>query len=414
MGDGFKRGWVVTFAGMGVNLCLGVLYSWSVFAKALVDQLHWTKTNASLPYTIAIILFAIFMVPAGRVTDKWGPRLVITLGGILTGGGMILASLNQSLGLMIFAFGILVGIGIGMGYAAATPAAVKWFGPDKKGLISGIVVAGFGLGSVYIAPLTNYLIQFGISRAFFIEGIIFLVAIVAIAQLLSFPPKGYAASVAAGKNPGKKLIHPAASIAHEYEWHEMLKTPTFYLIWFIYMLGSFAGLMVIGHLAKIADIQVGIQYGFVLVALLAILNAGGRVCSGWLGDKIGRVNTLFGVLLIQAINMFLFRNYSTVVTLTLGVLIAGYCYGSLLSLFPSITYEYYGTKNAGVNYGLVFTAWGAGGVLGPIVAGKVADMTGTYFGAYLIASILCIVGCVLTRLIRTPKVAKAVIPVPTA
>jgi MFS family permease len=398
---------------MGVNLCLGVLYSWSVFAKALVDQLHWTKTNASLPYTIAIIVFAIFMVPAGRVTDKWGPRLVITLGGIFAGGGMILASLNQSLGLMVIAFGILVGIGIGMGYAAATPAAVKWFGPHKKGLISGIVVAGFGLGSVYIAPFTNYLIKFGIDRAFLIEGIIFLIAIVLIAQLLSFPPKGYVPASAVAPARQKRQQAHGAALPHEYEWHEMVKTPSFYLIWTIYMLGAFAGLMIIGHLAKIADIQVGIKYGFVLVALLAILNAGGRVCSGWLGDKIGQTNTLFVVLLIQALNMFFFKNYTSVVALTIGVLIAGYCYGSLLSLFPSITYEYYGTKNAGMNYGLVFTAWGVGGVIGPIVAGKVADVTGAYHQAYLVASILCVAGGLLTWLIRPPKTVKAMAVAPT-
>jgi MFS family permease len=399
---------------MGVNLCLGVLYSWSVFAKALVDQLHWTKTNASLPYTIAIIVFAVFMVPAGRITDKWGPRIVITVGGIFAGGGMILASLGQSLSLLVVAFGILVGIGIGMGYAAATPAAGKWFGPHKKGLISGIVVAGFGLGSVYIAPLTNSLIKFGIDRAFLIEGILFLVAIVFIAQLLSFPPKGHVPvpAVAPVRQKLRQAQAHCAAVPHEYEWHEMMKTPSFYVIWSIYLLGAFAGLMIIGHLAKIADMQVGMKYGFVLVAILAILNAGGRVCSGWLGDKVGRTNTLFIVLLVQAINMFLFRNYSTVVTLTIGVLIAGYCYGSLLSLFPSITYEYYGTKNAGMNYGIVFTAWGAGGVIGPIVAGKVADVTGAYHQAYLVASVLCVAGCLLTWLIRPPKEVRAMAAVP--
>jgi MFS transporter, OFA family, oxalate/formate antiporter len=411
MSDNERRGWIITFAGMGVNLCLGVLYSWSVFAKALVDQLHWTKTDASIPYMIANIVFATFMVPAGRVTDKWGPRIVITLGGIFAGGGMILASLSQNLGLMIACFGVLVGIGIGMGYAAATPAAVKWFGPHRKGLISGIVVAGFGLGSVYIAPLTNYLIKFGIDKAFLIEGILFLVAIVLIAQLLSFPPKGYSPAPAPVRANAQRSHAGAAT--HEHEWHEMMKTPSFYVIWFIYFLGAFAGLMIIGHLAKIADVQVGIKYGFVLVALLAILNAGGRVCSGWMGDKIGRSNTLLIVLLIQAVNMFFFRNYTSVMALMIGVLIAGYCYGSLLSLFPSITYEFYGTKNAGMNYGIIFTAWGVGGVMGPIVAGKVADMTGAYHQAYIIASILCLAGALLTRLIRPPKSVREIAVAPT-
>ncbi len=395
------RGWVVTFAGLGVNLCLGVLYSWSVFKKALVEELGWTHTAASWPYTVAIILFALFMVPAGRLTDKLGPRIVATLGGVFAGGGMLLASISQTVGMLVVAFGIIVGIGLGLGYAAPTPAAVKWFGPHRRGLISGLVVAGFGLASVYIAPLTNYLLKFGIRQAFFIEGIIFLVAIVLLSQLITFPPKDY---VPAPPPAGVAERKPHQKVAkYEYNWHEMMRTPAFYLIWITFVLGASAGLMIIGHLATIAKTQAGIAYGFVLVALLAIFNAGGRVISGWLGDIIGRTNTLIIVLLIQALNMFLFRTYTTVPALTIGSLVAGYCYGSLLSLFPSITYEYYGTKHAGINYGLVFTAWGVGGVVGPIIAGKVVDITGAYTQAYLIAAVLCLIGAVLARLTRPPR-----------
>ncbi len=406
MSDSQARGWVVTFAGMGVNLCLGVLYSWSVFKKALIEQLNWTHTAASWPYTVAIIVFALIMVPAGRLTDKWGPRIVATLGGVFAGGGMLLASVTQNLGMLILAFGILLGTGMGLGYAAPTPAAVKWFGPHKRGLISGLVVAGFGLASVYIAPLTNYLLKFGISRAFLVEGIIFLVAIVLLSQFVVFPPKDYQPAPPPAVPEEKKKPHQAVA-RHEYDWHEMMKTPAFYLIWITYVLGASAGLMIIGHLATIAKSQAGVAYGFVLVALLAVFNAGGRVISGWVGDIIGRVNTLTLVLLIQALNMFLFRNFTTAGTLTIGALVAGYCYGSLLSLFPSITYEYYGTRHAGINYGLVFTAWGVGGVVGPIIAGKVVDITGVYDQAYLIAAALCVIGALLIRLAGTPKAPEA-------
>ncbi len=398
------RGWVVTFAGMGINLCLGVLYSWSVFAKALVNQFGWTKTASSWPYTVAIIVFALVMVPAGRLTDKWGPRRVATLGGVFAGTGMVLAGFTQNLGILVISFGILLGTGMGLGYAAPTPAAVKWFGPHKRGLIAGLVVAGFGLASVYIAPLTNYLINaYGLERAFWVEGLIFLVAIILLARFVIFPPKDYEAAQlpAAGKQK-------AAADKREYDWQEMLKTPVFYLIWITYVLGAAAGLMIIGHLAKIAEIQAGIAYGFIFVATLAVFNAGGRVVSGWLGDVIGRTNTLFLVLVVQALNMFVFQHYIWSTTLFVGVIVAGYCYGSLLALFPSITYEYFGTKNAGINYGIVFTAWGVGGVVGPIIAGKVADITGAYGHAYFIAATLCAAGAILTRLMRAPKAAPAV------
>lgn len=401
MGANHSKGWIVTIAGMGINLCLGVLYSWSVFAKELVNQLHWSKTASSWPYTVAIIVFALVMVPAGRLTDKWGPRIVATLGGFFAGAGMILASLTQDPGMMIIAFGVLLGTGMGLGYAAPTPAAVKWFGPYKRGLIAGLVVAGFGLASIYIAPLTNSLIQsYGIQRAFLFEGILFLVAIVLLAQLITFPPKHY--EVAPSFAAKQETTTPQC----EFNWHEMIKTPAFCFIWITYVLGATSGLMIIGHLAKIAEVQVGIAYGFIFVATLAVFNAGGRVISGWLGDVIGRTNALLIVLVIQAVNMFFFGTYATVSTLFIGVLLAGYCYGSLLALFPSITYEYFGTKHAGINYGLVFTAWGVGGLVGPITAGKVADLTGTYAQAYLIAAALCAVGAVLTRLMRPPKAAE--------
>ncbi|MFA5537274.1 MAG: OFA family MFS transporter [Bacillota bacterium] len=397
MPNKMTKGWIVTYAGLGINLCLGVLYSWSVIKIALMEQLGWTNTAASVPYTVAIIVFAIVMVPAGRLTDKWGPRLIAILGGLFVGGGMILSGFSSSLTVLVVSFGILVGSGIGLGYAAPTPAAVKWFGPHQRGLISGLVVAGFGLASVYIAPLTNALLPLGIQKTFIIEGIIFLIAITILAQFLSFPPKGHQA-VTANNGAAK-----AKDEGHGYSWQEMVKTPTFYLIWLTYLLGAGTGLMIIGHLASIAKLQAGISYGFILVALLAIANAGGRIVSGWLSDSLGKINTLFLVFLIQAANMFLFVKYTSGLTVAIGALIAGYCYGSLLSLYPSLTYGYYGMKNAGVNYGLVFTAWGVGGVLGPIIAGRVADITNVYNSAYLITGAACLLGAVLVKTMVAPK-----------
>jgi len=400
------KGWIVTSAGLGINLCLGVLYSWSVIKFALTEQLGWTNTAASVPYTVAILVFAFVMVPAGRLTDKWGPRIVATLGGIFTGGGMILAGLKVDLTVLIITFGLLLGAGIGLGYAAPTPSAVKWFGPHKRGLIAGLVVAGFGLASVYIAPLTNYLLNFGISKTFIIEGIIFAAAVILFAQFLSFPPKDYKPVMPAS---GKNRAMSENLVKHEYEWSEMIKTTTFYIMWITFALGAGTGLMIIGHLASIAKFQAGVSYGFILVALLAIANAGGRVISGWLSDILGSVNTLLIVFLLQAVNMFLFAKYTTSVTIITGALVAGYCYGALLALYPALTYSYYGTKHAGVNYGLVFTAWGIGGFIGPLIAGKVADITGVYNNAYLITGIVCIISALLIKRMSAPGIPDPVI-----
>ena len=186
-----SHGWIVTFAGTGINLALGVLYAWSVISKQITKEWGWNETQAALPYSIAIALFAFMMVPAGRLQDKMGPRLTASLGGIFCGVGFLIASLGQSLVGMVIGFGILAGTGIGFGYASATPPAVKWFPPQRTGLIAGLVVAGFGLASVYIAPLANYLLNaFGIQSTFLVLGIAFLVIVVVLAQFMKNPPAG--------------------------------------------------------------------------------------------------------------------------------------------------------------------------------------------------------------------------------
>ncbi|MBE3585722.1 L-lactate MFS transporter [Desulfofundulus thermocisternus] len=394
------RAWSVPLAGMGINLALGVLYTWSVFAAALIDQLHWTKTQSQFPYTLACVMFALFMVPAGRMVDKFGPRLVATIGGILAGAGMIISGVTQSLAGITIGFGLIVGAALGFGYGAPTPAAVKWFQPHKKGLIAGLVVAGFGLASVYTAPMTKYfLANYGISRTFIYEGIIFLAVIVILAQVLAFPPPGY---VPYGGPPPATRAATAASSKQDFSPREMLITPQFYLLWLMFCFAASAGLLVIGHLAKIAQIQGGINWGFVFVAVLAIANAGGRVLAGWLSDRLGRTNTMLLVFAIQAANMLLFASYKSAATLFIGSVLTGIAYGANLSLFPSATYDYFGLKNAGINYGLVFTAWGAGALIGPIIAGRAADLTGGYNASYLISAALLVVAAILSFVTKPP------------
>ena len=400
-----NRGWITTFAGTGINLALGVLYAWSVISKQITKEWGWNEMQAALPYSVAIAVFAFMMVPAGRLQDKVGPRLVATLGGIFCGIGFVVASLGQSLLGVIIGFGVLAGTGIGFGYASATPPAVKWFPPARTGLIAGLVVAGFGLASVYIAPLANHLLgRFGIQSTFLILGIAFLIAVVLLSQLLKNPPAGYkpvanpsTSKVAA--NGGAKAI----SVPREYEWHEMLRTPQFYLLWIMYVFGAGAGLMIIGKLAKIVDLQAGIKAGFIFVAMLAVGNAAGRIIAGVLSDKIGRTWTMFAVFVFQAVLMFLLRGLDTYGTLFVASVLIGFNYGANLSVFPSAIKDYFGLKNFGVNYGFVFTAWGVGGILGPILSGWIFDTSKNFHNAYLIASFCLVIAAVLTFATRAPK-----------
>ena len=400
-----SRGWIVTFAGLGLNLALGILYSWSIIAKTLSKSVAeggwgWSAGEASLPYAAAVGVFALSMVFAGRAQDRFGPRVVATLGGALCGAGLLVASLGSQTQRLpiVLGFGLLTGLGIGLGYAAATPAAVKWFSPARKGLITGIVVSGFGLASVYIAPLTSWLLgEYGVSGTFRALGVAFTFVTIMFASLLSNPPAGV------GAVPDPAAVRDDRPALAEYDWRDMVRTKQFVLLWLMYAFAAFAGLMIIGHMAKIAALQLSaIDLGFVLVAVLAIGNALGRLVAGVVADRIGGIPTMRIVFIAQALMMGALALAGSAMTLVPMAAAIGFCYGANLSLFPSTTAGYFGTKNLGVNYGLVFTAWGVGGVFGSMAAGTIVDQTGTYGLAYAAAAMLCVAASALTFATKPP------------
>jgi len=398
------HGWRITFAGMGINLALGILYTWSVISKRIPEDWGWNEDDKSLPYMLACLIFSLIMVPAGRMQDKISPRIVATIGGILVGLGFIIASMTTSLMVFVIGFGILAGAGIGFGYASATPPAVKWFPASKTGLIAGIVVSGFGLASVYAAPLTTLLIaNLGFKVALLLLGIAFLVVVVALAQILKPPPPGYIPPGAVPANKDKK-----SNKKEDFLPKEMLTTWQFYIIWFMYVCGAGAGLMVISKLAAIADKQVGITLGFVLVAVLAIGNGGGRILAGMLSDKIGRKAMMFICFVAQAFLILLLSRATgenalgTIPAMAIISAFIGANYGANLSLFPSITKDFYGLKNFGMNYGLVFTAWGVGGFMLAKLAGAMYVKHQTFAIAYYGASALLILAAIMTTLVKAP------------
>jgi MFS transporter, OFA family, oxalate/formate antiporter len=406
--QGIKNiGWRVTFAAMGINLALGILYSWSVISKNIPAEWQWSETDKSWPYAFACLVFSIMMVPAGRLQDKIGPRFVAVFGGLLVGIGFIIASFTTSSAGYILGFGILAGTGIGFGYASATPPAVKWFPKTKTGQIAGIVVAGFGLASVYTAPLTKYLIdQYQMKNMMLILGIAFMIVVVTLSQLLKAPPKGYVPSGATNTNSKSPV---SVSIKKDFTAGEMLSTSQFYMLWFMYACGAGAGLMIISKLAAIAKIQAGVELGFILVAVLAIGNGAGRIISGSLSDKIGRNTTMFICFVMQAILILLLSRaasgniFASIPALVIFSALIGANYGANLALFPSITKDYYGLENFGVNYGLVFTAWGVGGFMLSLLAGKLYDTYKTFSFAYYGAAVLLILAAVMVFTVKPPQ-----------
>ena len=408
-----NRGWIVTFSGTGINLALGILYTWSIFKGAIRQSIeeggegafNWDLASLNDPYAICCIVFAFIMILAGKCQDRFGPRRTALIGGVLVGLGFIWISQTTNYVAWVLGFGVLAGAGIGFGYAAATPPALKWFPPAKTGLIAGLVVCGFGLASLYIAPLAQYLLGiWGLQKAMLFFGIAFLVVVCGLAMLLVNPPAGYVPE-GAGANVSQTVSSDSAEI--EAKPSEMLKTRAFYTIWLIYFIGAGAGLMVIGSLAGMAKKSMG-ELAFLVVAILAIGNAGGRIIAGILSDKIGRRATLMIMLGVQTIFMLVAipivgAEKSSAVVLVLVATFIGFNYGTNLSLFPSLTKDNWGLKNFGINYGIVFTAWGVGG----FVMGRSSQMliahTGTYTSSFLTAAALLIVGVFLALTLKGRK-----------
>lgn len=393
-----STGWIITSAALGINLLLGLLYAWSVFKKALVAEWGWNDVTASLPFTVSAAIFAFMMIFAGRAQDKYGPRVVALFGGLMFGAGLIASGFTQNPAIMVITFGVLGGTGIGLGYSATTPCAIKWFDSSKKGLISGIVVSGVGLAPVYMAPLTAWLLKlYGISHTFIILGILAFTAITLFSLILRNPKDG---EISKPQTGGNKTTTPFnVNIGGV----QLLKSKQFYLLWMIYLLSATAGLMLIAHMASIAGTQAAWKAGFILVVVLSAFNALGRIVIGSLSDKIGTKKAMVLVFLIQALNMFLFASYQNIPMLIAGAAIAGLVYGSLFSLMPSITADFFGIKNLGVNYGMVFSGWGIAAIIGPILGGIAVTQSGTYTMSYIVAGILLLIATALVRFVKPAK-----------
>jgi OFA family oxalate/formate antiporter-like MFS transporter len=405
------RAWTVVFAALSVNLIIGSLYAWSVMGKALVGQWHWTKTQAMLPFATCTASFGVTMIFAGRWQDKIGPRYVAMLGGIVFGLGMVLSSFVHTCVPMLITFGLVGGMGIGLGYSATTPPSIKWFPPARKGFITGIVVSGVGLAAVYMSPLTNYLLKItSIQQTFLILGLGTIVLVSLLAQALTNPPAGYVPAPAAMTTTAS-LAKPAPAARRDLDWHEMLRTGQFYQLWLMFVLSASAGLLIIGNITLIAQDQAPKwDKAFLLVMVVAIFNTLGRFLSGFVSDRLGRTNTMILAFVLQAINMFMFVQYKSPALLLFGSAFTGLCYGTIFTLFPAATADFYGVRNLGVNYGSLFTAFGVAGVTGSLLGGRVRDLFGSYTYAFITCGVMLLVGAVLAFALQAPKPE----PVPVA
>ncbi|HEV3139491.1 MAG TPA: OFA family MFS transporter [Vicinamibacterales bacterium] len=402
--------WLPVFGGILMNLALGSLYAWSVFVPPLEKEFGWTRGQTSWVYTIAIVCFALTFVAAGRIQDVKGPRLCAFLGGALVSAGFVLASFTTSLTMLYLFYGVIVGVGNGFGYATPMPVGSKWF-PDRRGLVVGLMVGGYGAGSAIFGTLASGWLVPGVGwrTTFQILGAIFFVMTMIGTALLKNPPAGYRPPATA--DPGARTAgsEVARRPPRDLTTPEMLRTRTFYALWIAYCLGTTAGQMTISQLVPFARAAgLGATVATVSLVVTACGNASGRIFSGWMSDALGRLRTLATMILLSAVAMpALFFGRTQAVTFYAFVALVYWCYGTQLSVFASTTADFYGTKHLGLNYGVLFTAWGAAGILGPSIAGRVFDRFGDYRYAFFAASALAVVAFVSLSFARAPSAEPA-------
>jgi OFA family oxalate/formate antiporter-like MFS transporter len=397
---GLSRWWRVAGA-LSMNLALGSLYAWSVFVAPLETQYGWKRADTSLVFTVAVIVFALTFVVAGRIQDRFGPFYCSLAGGILVSLGFYLSAYTTSLTYLIVCFGVIGGLGNGFGYATPIPVMAKWF-PDKRGLAVGLAVGGYGAGSAIFGPLAQLKLipAYGLRTTFQILGAIFFVMTMAGAFLLKNPPAGYGpvgwTPLAASKStPPSQEFSPA----------EMLRTRTFYLMWVAYALGCSAGLMVISQLVPFAR-SAGVAAAALSTMTLVVGaagNASGRILSGWMSDWLGRINVLRVMIAISMVAMpFLYAAGSKVGLLYVAVFVVYWCYGTQLSVNGAAASDFWGTGNAGINYGLLFTAWGVAGIIGPAIGGVLYDQYRDYQAAFYAAAGLAALALFCELLAKKP------------
>ena len=436
MSEKIGNRYLVIVGALIVQLCLGSIYAWSFFQTALnginattkvqdVGVYLWPSLYSQLPFAAGLASFALFMIFAGRWQDRIGPRKVATVGGILLGIGYILAGLVDLVvatdGLLsttddalmgtiylVITYGIIGGAGIGFAYVCPIAALVKWF-PDKKGTITGIAVAGFGAGALVFGYVEDFLLTLFTAPAtatvgmpFLVLGVVYLVLVVSGAQFLKNPPEGY---LPEGYTPPPATADGAGL---DIMPGEMIKTSTFWLLWLMFVFAATAGLMTLGNVKTAAGIIDATVNAVVLVGVMSILNAIGRIVWGALSDKLGRESTMILMFTTLAIGMFAFAFVSepgaTNWYVIMGIAsLIGFCFGGNFALFPSATADFFGSKNVGKNYGVMFTAYGIAGITGAFVAGPIVDATGSYFLAFIITGILALVAMVFTLILKTMR-----------
>lgn len=396
-----------------MQILLGIIYSWSVFRGPLAQLHGWSNAETVAPYRYSILAFAVGMVIAGFWQDRQGPRIVASVGGFLLGTGCLLASFyGDTLSGLIIGYGLIAGVGVGFAYVTPIAMCIKWF-PDKRGMIVGLAVMGFGIGPLVFGPLIEVLLgkdpaQFGVTipRTFLILAVIFFIGVIGSAQLYRVPPAGW--------KPENWTPPQGQSNKDEFTAGTMLKTWQFYALWVVYFLGTSVGLTAIGEaspLLKSSASQSTFFSAGTALGVMSIFNGLGRLGWGSVSDRFGRKIAVLGMCIGSIIAcMFFLRHIDNFNSLLIGLCIAAFSYGGYLALMPSFTADYFGPKHVGANYGLIFSAWGVCGFVVPgyfasiMDRAKAADqMAAGYQEVYTTLAGIALAGAIVSWVLRPPK-----------
>ncbi len=407
--------WVLVGAGLLLQFSIGAVYAWSVFSKALqeAEPFQLTKVQASLPFTVTIAMIFIGSYIGGRIQDRKGPRIVALAGGVIYAVGVILASVAASgdqLWLIILGYGVISGFGLGFAYIVPIAMLQKWF-PDKKGLITGLAVGGFGFGAVLTSPVANWLIAKNPDQptsAFLPLGIAYLVMSLIGASFFKNPPEGYVV-------PGYEATAGTGETAKEFTQGEALRTPQWYLLTAILTLNVTAGIALISQAAGSAEGIAGYSTAgaATVVGILAIFNGGGRIVWAAASDYVGRMPAFAAMLALQGVCLLVLPHASNAALFFALAAIVYLCYGGGFGTMPATAGDFFGVKNAGAIYGLMLIGWSIGGVIGPIVISTLlGDGDPNYVLGYSTIGIIALVSVGLTLVTKLPRERRAAVEEP--
>src|SRR5882672_9162494 len=399
--------WLIAAAGVVMQLALGAVYAWSVFRNPLTRSYGWTVSQVTLAFELTILMLGFAAFAGGLWMKRSGPRRVAAVAGLCYGLGMVLAGqVGGHLELLYLSYGVLGGIGLGLGYIVPVATLIKWF-PDKRGMITGLAVAGFGAGALITAPIAEHLIsRVGVLQTFTILGIVFFIAVSGSALLMRNPPDNY--SPAGWQAP----VTQQQSSDKDYTLGESLKTWQWYGLWAILFLNTSAGISIISQAAPMAQeaTHVSAVAAAGLVGIISIANGAGRFLWAWFSDFIGRRRVFQVMFLAQAAVFFLLTRVHSFGGLAVLAFIVLLCYGGGFGTMPAFAADFFGARNVGSIYGLMLTAWGLAGLLGPTLIAHVRQSTGYYTEALDIIAGIMVVSAVLPFLVRPPKLSIPALP----